>query len=195
MVYSDQSIDGAGDGSSSGQAFVFPDVGEPFEWPGPELLPIVDDHPFQCQHVEADATVRSLNEEGLHGHLWCLSGEDEFAGSIRWWRSKGYADWLVAECEPTGLVFDHGRTRAKCRMKRGTVVFVGDTAGTVGYLTSRWPCDAGPVPAWETNEHLFPPRRRIHRPMGSVEQEMARARSRLAQRLTNFEIEWVEVDD
>jgi hypothetical protein len=98
------------------------------------------------------------HEHGLHGYAWGLTnGEGGAMSDFNRWR---YGDGLlVLDVAERDLVHDKRRTTGRCRVKRGTVRYLGDLAGAVAFMRERWPKRAGPAPAWEDDPMLFPPLR------------------------------------
>jgi hypothetical protein len=140
-------IHGRGVCDAFGRAFQFPPVGEHFEAPGPELVAI---------RVNAQGANEpdDQHEHGLHGFWWGCSGEEGLV--TQRYLGEDYLILAALECD---VVHDkHRTTVGKCRVKRGVVAYMGSLEGAIEYMSERWPKDAGPVPDWRADPHLFPPR-------------------------------------
>ena len=143
---------GVGVCDSFGGPFRFPAVGESFEAPGPELVPI--------REATVDGVVRNVPddqcEHGIHGYWWGHTGWER--GAIGEFSRWALGEYLVLEADERDVVHDKWRTTVgKVRVKRGCVRFRGDLRGAIDYMRASWPSENGPPPAWEDDPALFPP--------------------------------------
>lgn len=145
-------IHGMGVADAYGLPFGFPGVGEPFEAPGPELVAIED--PYGVNEPD------DQHRYGIHGYAWGVTNDEPGAWGCfgRWYiESVGTPGWLVLDAPAEAVVYDKRRTSGRCRVKRGTVAYMGALRGALDYMRQRWPEDAGPVPDWEGDPIIYPP--------------------------------------
>jgi hypothetical protein len=112
-----------------------PGVGEPFEVPPGASRP--------TRRAKDEPGPRRTHPLWIPGYSWGITH-----GVLDWrW------DWHVLDVAPGDLIHVRKYPSGRCWVKRGSVAYVGDLAGAVACMRSRW--KGSPPPDWE--DMLFPP--------------------------------------